>query len=396
MERRVSIRVLLVHRYELARRGLRRMLEDHEDIEVVGEASNAVEALSQAELVSPDVILMDAELPYVSGLETIRILKERGLPGAVVVLSLDVERLGEALRLGAGAYLVEETEADELASVIRQVPEGGFVLGASLMKTAQGQETALRYLAEQQTRDTGLRAEALEEPESEQHDTEQWGELTLTPKQQDVMALLAKNASDKAIATRLSITERAVKGHVSRIRYMLGVASRRQVVEYAKRAGGVREAGREATLESTASGDPGGPRAESDASIEERPHESEASPDSQAPDAIIGDVVLVISPPLEPTLLIRLHSWLKKVVMADVDQTVGSWGEDTQLRSSLRMPMPLLRMLTELPYIAEVTEEPYRGGEWDVSDAVQRLGGTLSHSSGFTLPKRFRVTLKAE
>ena len=127
MERRVSTRVLLVHRYELARRGLRRMLEEHEDMEVVGEAGNAVEALGQAELVSPDVILMDAELPYVSGLETIRILRERGLPGAVVVLSMDVEKLDEALRLGAGAYLVEETEAGELASVIRQVPEGGTI-----------------------------------------------------------------------------------------------------------------------------------------------------------------------------------------------------------------------------------------------------------------------------
>lgn len=74
----MSISVLLVHKYELARRGLRRMLEDHEDIDVVAEAGNAVEALSQVELGSPDVILMDAEPPYVSGLETIRILKERG------------------------------------------------------------------------------------------------------------------------------------------------------------------------------------------------------------------------------------------------------------------------------------------------------------------------------
>ncbi|MCZ6891722.1 MAG: hypothetical protein O7F09_04325, partial [Chloroflexi bacterium] len=85
-----------------------------------------------------------------------------------------------------------------------------------------------------------------------------------------------------------------------------------------------------------------------------------------------------------------------EVVMAGVDQTVGSWGEDTLLRSSLRTPMPLLRMLTELPYVAEVAEEPYRGGELDMNDAVQRLGGKLSHTSGFTLPKRFRVTLKAE
>ncbi|MCZ6789718.1 MAG: helix-turn-helix transcriptional regulator, partial [Chloroflexi bacterium] len=219
----------------------------------------------------------------------------------------------------------------------------------SLMKTAQGQETALRYLAEQQTREAGLGTEAPEEPESEQPDADQWGELALTPREQEVMKLLAKNASDKAIARRLTITERAVKGHVSRIRYMLRVSSRRQVVEYAKHVGGVPKVSREATLNASTDSDPGGPRAESGASIDERPHEPEASPANQESDVIVGDVVLVISPPLEPVLLIRLHGWLKEVVMADVDQTVGSWGEDTLLKSSLRTPMPLLRMLTELP-----------------------------------------------
>ena len=73
-----GIRVLLVHGYELARRGLRRMLEGYEDIEVVGEAGNAVEAIGQVGTAFPDVVLMDAEMPHVSGLETIRMLKERG------------------------------------------------------------------------------------------------------------------------------------------------------------------------------------------------------------------------------------------------------------------------------------------------------------------------------
>ena len=85
--------------------------------------------------------------------------------------------------------------------------------------------------------------------------------------------------------------------------------------------------------------------------------------------------MLVISPPLEPALLIRLHSWLKEVVMADVDQTVGSWGEETLLKSSLRTPKPLLQMLAELPYVSEVGEEPHRRGEWDVDSAVKSLGG---------------------
>ena len=141
-----DIRVTLVHKYELARRGLRRMLEEHEGIEVVGEAGNAIEALRQVELDSPDVVLMDAELPQISGLETTRLLKERGLPGAVVVLSLDARKLIDAMHMGAKAYVVENTEADELASVIRRVPDGGFVIGASLMNTVTGQASVFQYL----------------------------------------------------------------------------------------------------------------------------------------------------------------------------------------------------------------------------------------------------------
>lgn len=77
-----------------------------------------------------------------------------------------------------------------------------------------------------------------------------------------------------------------------------------------------------------------------------------------------------------------------ELVSPDADQTVGSWGKDTLLSSSLRTPMPLLRMLTELPYITEVAEEPYRGGEGDVNGAVKNLGGRMTRDSGFTRPKR--------
>ena len=105
------IRVMLVHEYVLARRGLRRMLDEYDDIEVAAEASDAIEALSQAETVCADVIVMDAELPHVSGLETVRMLKERDVPGAIIVLSLDAQKLSAAMQLGARAYLVEEADA---------------------------------------------------------------------------------------------------------------------------------------------------------------------------------------------------------------------------------------------------------------------------------------------
>ena len=83
-----GIRVLLVDDHELARRGLRRMLELDADIHVVGEASNADEALGLVEDVSPDVVMMDIQMDSINGLEATRLLKDRGFAGAVIILSM--------------------------------------------------------------------------------------------------------------------------------------------------------------------------------------------------------------------------------------------------------------------------------------------------------------------
>ena len=409
------IRVFLVHDYELARRGLRRMLEVYDDIEVVAEASNALEALSQIELVSPDVILMDAELPHVSGLETMRILKERGLPGAVIVLSSDAQKLTDAVQLGARAYLVREAEADELASVIRQVPEGGFVLGASLMSSTEGREAALRYLAEQQSRptqeaqegtiDTGTDPERSIpsgeelELEAERPSVRVDGVRSLNRRERRILDLLAIGASDSLIAHILSTGERTVEIERTSMQEKLGLSSRSQSVEYAKRMVSVQDS-REETTARIAGAIPDEQHAELDSTTREGsvPNESiggmgsERSPSAEVSGAPIGDLELVFAPPLEPLKLIRVTQWLKEVGDAVIGETRGSWGEETVLKVTLRRSVAISQMATDVPEVAEVTDEPFVGEMKDLYQDVGKLGGRIG--AGFSLPKRFRVTFK--
>ena len=108
MER--GIRVFLVDDHEMAREGLRRMLQLEHDIEVVGEAADAEEVLLQVEVLNPDVILMDIKMPTINGLEATRLFKEREVAGEIVVLSLHSEYLAQAVEAGAAGYLVKDVK----------------------------------------------------------------------------------------------------------------------------------------------------------------------------------------------------------------------------------------------------------------------------------------------
>ena len=118
------IGVLLVFGEELATQRLRGILKVFEDIEVVGEARSAIEAMQRVTTAAPDVIIVDAEIPDINGLETTRILKGRGYPGAVIVLSGDIQWLEEALASRAVGYLIRDAPANEVAAIIRRAPEG--------------------------------------------------------------------------------------------------------------------------------------------------------------------------------------------------------------------------------------------------------------------------------
>lgn len=116
-----DIKILLVDDHELVRRGLRRMLELEEDIEVVGDAADAEEAYSQMEVLSPDVVLMDVKMPGVNGVEATRVLKERKPACKVLMLTLYEEYLAESIEAGADGYLLKDAKCTELTQAIRQV-----------------------------------------------------------------------------------------------------------------------------------------------------------------------------------------------------------------------------------------------------------------------------------
>lgn len=113
------------------------------------------------------------------------------------------------------------------------------------------------------------------------------------------------------------------------------------------------------------------------------------------PEDLVSEVHLMLSPPLEPTTVLRLHRWLKEVAKGDVGKITASWGGETAISVEFREPVPLLQMLAESPDIAEVVEEPYAGEEAMPADAA---ASPAERKVGFQrlAPRQFRVTLKAE
>ena len=123
---------------------------------------------------------------------------------------------------------------------------------------------------------------------------------------------------------------------------------------------------------------------------------TEVCPVTEVASVLVGDVVLVLSAPLEPCRLIKLHRWLREVVRADVGETAGSWSKDTVLKITLRRPTPLLKMLNESPDIKDVIiESPIDKNMDEIDNAVHRVGGTMATGAGYTRPNRFRLTLAA-
>ncbi len=127
-----DIRILLVDDQEVIRHGLQQMLAQEEDIEIIGQSANGEEAMSQAEILSPNVILMDVRMPVVDGLEATRRLREQGVPCDVIMLSHYEDYLDEALQAGVRGYLLKDTRGAELAEAIRQVYRGEVVISESI------------------------------------------------------------------------------------------------------------------------------------------------------------------------------------------------------------------------------------------------------------------------
>jgi DNA-binding NarL/FixJ family response regulator len=202
------IRVLLVDDHAVVRRGLRGFLELLEDFDVVGEAENGREAVAAAGRLAPDVILMDLLMPEMSGLEAITAVKAEHPEIEIVAVTsfIEEEKVTSALEAGASGYLLKDAEADEVAQAVRAAFHGEIHLDPAVT----------RLLAQR------MRTRRAEEPVE-----------PLTAREKQVLAQLAKGASNKEIAHELGITERTARTHVSNILGKLGLASRTQAALWA-------------------------------------------------------------------------------------------------------------------------------------------------------------------
>ena len=204
------IRVLVADDHAVVRQGLRTFLELQEDIEVVADVADGRQALVAVAEHDPDVVLMDLVLPEVDGVEAIRrIVSERPRVRVIALTSfLDDDKLFPAVRAGAAGYLLKDVEPAELVKAIRTVHAGEGLLHPAV---------AARLLEEVAA--AGGRAA----PEN------------LTPREREVVGLIARGLSNKRIALELGISEKTVKTHVSSILGKLGLTDRTQVALHAVR-----------------------------------------------------------------------------------------------------------------------------------------------------------------
>ena len=207
-EATAPIRVMLVDDHAVVRRGLRGFLELLDDMEIVGEAEDGVQAVALAAQERPDVVLMDLLMPNMDGLQAIAAIKQAQPDTEIVAVTsfIEEEKVTSALEAGASGYLLKDAEAEEVAAAIRAAHAGEVHLDPAVA----------RLLAQR------MRARRDEEPVE-----------PLTQREREVLAQLAKGASNKEIAHDLLITERTARTHVSNILGKLGLASRTQAALYA-------------------------------------------------------------------------------------------------------------------------------------------------------------------
>jgi DNA-binding NarL/FixJ family response regulator len=215
------IRVALADDQELVRAGFAALLDAEDDIEVVGEAADGQQAIRIAEQRRPDVMLMDIRMPVLDGIEAIRRIAARPELGSVHVIILTTfeldEYVFEGLRAGAAGFLVKDTDAAELIRAVRVVAGGGALLAPTVTR---------RLIAEFASRTREARSvPGLDE---------------LTPREHEVVALIAQGLSNEEISKKIYVSPSTAKTHANRAMTKLGARDRAQLVVFAYQAGLVR------------------------------------------------------------------------------------------------------------------------------------------------------------
>ncbi|NOV24819.1 response regulator transcription factor [Cupriavidus necator] len=209
----MTIRILLIDDHTLFRSGIRALLQRQADFEIVDEAADGVEGIKRAKQHRPDVILLDLNMPGLSGLEALQLLVEDLPQTAVIMLTVseEAEELAAALRGGARGYLIKNIETEALIAGIRRAAAGEPVISDSMTAKLVAQFRAPTPAA------------------APRHDEAP----RLTAREREIVQGLARGESNKEIARDLGVAESTVKIHVQNILKKLNLASRVQVAVYA-------------------------------------------------------------------------------------------------------------------------------------------------------------------
>ena len=209
-----SASILLIDDHPLLRKGVKQLIEMNPNMKVVAEACNAMEGVKQAVAVDPDLILLDLNMPEINGIETLKMLREEEVSSRIVVFTVsdNEEDVVAALKAGADGYLLKDMEPEDLLTSLEQAANGTLVISPRL---------------------TTLLAQALQSNKrSDKVDTS-----SLTPREKQIIKLIANGMANKVIARKLNITEGTVKVHVKHLLKKLRLRSRVEVAVWAVQEG---------------------------------------------------------------------------------------------------------------------------------------------------------------
>ena len=221
-----TISILIVDDHPLFRRGIHWSLEAEPDLSIVGEAENGAQAIQLAGQFVPDIMLIDINMPEMSGLEVTRIVKRHHPQMGVIILTMheDDEQLFHAIRVGAAAYSTKDVEAEELGKLIRRVARGEYLINENVLNRPFVASRVLDQFRELPDSQGG--ADTVFSP--------------LTPREVEILDCVAQGNSNKEIAQILKISDQTVKNHITSILRKLAVNDRTQAVIYALRHGWIR------------------------------------------------------------------------------------------------------------------------------------------------------------
>ncbi|MEJ7654230.1 MAG: response regulator transcription factor [Chloroflexia bacterium] len=220
------LRVLLVDDHPLYRQGVRHALDGHQDIQIIGEASDGQMAIQMADTLSPDVMLVDINLPGLNGLEATRVIRRRNPHVGVVILTVheDDEQLFNAIKVGAAAFSTKDVAQDKLVDTVRRVGRGEYMINENVVTKPFVASRVLKQFRDLASLDKD--EESLFAP--------------LTSREIEILDCIARGMSNKEIARTLLISDQTVKNHITSILRKLAVNDRTQAVIYALRRGWIK------------------------------------------------------------------------------------------------------------------------------------------------------------